>query len=349
MKKTRLPRTIPVLTGLTVALTVTTAVAAADTAAASLPVPTATSLLDSWTDNAGPRLRPLRSTDADGVPDISTDRVPDLLTVEAAKGELAVHEGTGQPGGRGAFAGSVKVATMGLERTWLGQGDLNGDGYNDLVSLSSDGTLSLSVHSGIFAGENTFRPERVIARGWGAASLVTVADFVGRDTRNPTELDGLADILFRHGTTIYAYVNQGPDASGNVRFTNLGAILDNAQAVTSMQLADVTGDDFPDFFMTFTDGSARLLDLFAEQDSTGKSHEKWYVLRPSGVDAADVRILTDINGDDYPDLVTRDKTTGALLACLHNGNWEPASPSTVFDPAHPKVLATGWAGYRIVA
>lgn len=282
-------------------------------------------------------------------PDLTGDRIPDVLTV-ATDTSLAAHAGTGAVGGSGAFAAGTGVGSIPSDRRYVGQADFTGDGYNDIMSLSTGGSLYLAQHSGTVNGAATFRPEKNIANGWQSASLILVTDFLGKDRNNPTELDGLADILFRVPTDngIYLYVNQGLDSNGNLTFFSWGKLLNDTQAVTSMAAADVTADGFPDLCTTFTDGSARLLDFFAEQDSSGNWIAKWYTITATGADVYDTRLLTDVNDDGFPDLVTRTKATGELDVALHTRNWNPAAPSAVFDTTNRKVLATGWGTYRIV-
>ncbi|RSM36458.1 VCBS repeat-containing protein [Amycolatopsis balhimycina DSM 5908] len=195
------------------------------------------------------------------------------------------------------------------------------------MSLSTGGSLYLAQHSGTVNGAATFRPEKNIANGWQSASLILVTDFLGKDRNNPTELDGLADILFRVPTDneIYLYVNQGLDSNGNLTFFSWGKLLNDTQAVTSMAAADVTADGFPDLYTTFTDGSARLLDFFAEQDSSGNWIPKWYTITATGADVYDTRLLTDVNDVGFPDLLTRTKATGELDVALHARNWNPAA------------------------
>jgi hypothetical protein len=286
---------------------------------------------------------------ATGRGDITGDGVGDLVTVQSGSNRIDVHAGV--LGGCGAFATSTAVGTTGADRTWIGQGDLTGDGNRDLATLSTDGTMRISAHSGTYNGTSTFNPEFTWATGWGAGNLFTLVDFVGKDPNNPTELDGLADILFRYSgdNSYYLYINEGLNANGVPQLANAGALLNSMQAVTSVSIADVTNDGFPDLYMTFTDGSARLLDIFAEQDSSGTWHEKWYVLQATGATSADVHTLVDVTGDGQPDLVTRVKATGELHYTAHAPVWNPGAPSTLFDPAREQLLSSGWNGYRLVA
>jgi hypothetical protein len=281
--------------------------------------------------------------------DLSGDGRPDLVTVRTGTNALEVH--TGAAGGIGAFTTATTIGTTASDRIWLGQGDLTGDGNPDIATLSSDGTMRIATHTGTFDGLHTLNAEFTWATGWQAGNLFTLTDFLGRDPNNPTELDGLADVLFRYSgdNGYYVYINEGANANGFPQLRNWGKLLNDMQAVISVSIADVTGDGFPDLYMTFTDGSARLLDLFAEQDSTGQWHEKWYTIQPTGADASDFRTLTDVNGDGLPDLVTRRKAAGELRVDFHSGLWNPATPSTLFDTTHEKVLATGWTSYRLAA
>jgi hypothetical protein len=282
-----------------------------------------------------------------GVGDVSLDGNPDLLAVNAATSDLTVQLGTGAANGAGAFTSGVKVGTFPVIRHYMGQGDINGDGRTDMVSVANDGVLYFAYHSGVFNGTQTFQPDVPFGSGWHAASLITITDFMGRDRENPVLLDGLADIIFRINNTLYIYLNEGLNTAGTPQFTLLGALFNDTQAVTSLNVTDVTGDEGPDFYMTLDNGSAWIYDVFAEQDENGNWVGKWYTIQATGVEAAPLRLLTDVNGDDFADLVIR-TSAGELRAQLNTAAWDPARPSRLFDVANEKVLATGWSQYRLI-
>lgn len=277
--------------------------------------------------------------------DISRDGRPDLLTVHGTSTDLTAHLGAGT----GAFTTSVKVGTRPTTRTWIGQGDVDGDGDPDIASIDSGGSLSFALHTGTFAGQSTYSPETVFTTGWAAAQIPTFVDFFGRDDSQRWVLDGLADLIFRFSgdNSMYLYRNQGP-VNGRPTFSNLGTLFGNTQAVTGLALADLTGDDFPDFYMTFTDGSARIFDMFAEMDSNGAYYGKWYVLQTSGADATERRLLLDATGDGWADLVIR-LANGNLVVRPHPRDWDPAHPSRLFDSSKQITLGTGWGQYRLMA
>ena len=343
----KIPRLVVLATAAWGGLALLTAVPAA--ASDTITLPSLSADAARVVREAAKQARPLAA--AHPVPDLTGDRIADVLTVTASGNALEAHAGTGAAAGAGAFGTKVGVGSIAADRRYVGQADLNGDGYNDVMSLSTGGALYFAQHSGTVNGAATFHPEKNIANGWQTAALLTFTDFLGKDKENPTELDGLADILFRVPTdnSVYLYVNQGVDANGNITFFSWGKLLNNAQAVTSIAAADVTADGFPDFYTTFTDGSSRLLDFFAEQDASGNWVAKWYTITATGAAVHDVRLTTDVNDDGFPDLVTRTKATGQLEVALHNKIWNPASPATVFDTTNRKVLATGWNIYRAVA
>jgi hypothetical protein len=324
------------------ALCLLTGVPAVADPASQAQLPTAGPALSAWARAAEkPR------TAIKGVGDVSLDGNPDLLAVNATTSDLTVQLGTGAANGAGAFASGVKVGTFPVIRHWMGQGDINGDGRTDLVSVANDGVLYFAFHSGVFNGAQTFQPDLPFGSGWHAASLITITDFMGRDRENPFVLDGLADIIFRVNNTLYIYLNEGLNADGKPQFTLLGALFNDMQAVTSLNITDVTGDDGPDFYMTLDNGSAWLYDVFAEQDANGNWVGKWYTIQATGVEGAPVRLLTDVNGDDFADLIIR-TPSGDLRAQLNAADWDPARPSRLFDVANEKLLATGWSQYRLI-
>ncbi|MFZ4296477.1 FG-GAP repeat domain-containing protein [Streptomyces cinereoruber] len=74
-----------------------------------------------------------------GVGDLSGDGRTDILGVDG-RGDLWLHKGTGDY--RKPFNGRTKIgSSWGVYNTVLGVGDLDWDGYNDLVARDKDGKL----------------------------------------------------------------------------------------------------------------------------------------------------------------------------------------------------------------
>ncbi|WP_343965591.1 VCBS repeat-containing protein [Kribbella koreensis] len=283
-------------------------------------------------------------TAVDGPADLTGDGKFDLLTKRGA--EVAVHPGSGTLNNASTFGAPVTVKTGMSDRRWIGRGDLDADGDEDLLSISTTGTLYIAPHTGTFNGTATFGTEYQFGTGWQVADLVVISDFVGSDPNNPLELDGRADILFRStgDNALHLYVNDGM-VNGKPTFSYRGKVFNDYQVVRQLDMADLTADGVPDFFTAMTDGSIWLFDMFADQDSSGNWVGKWYTLvNAPNANSVSASVVADVDNDTYPDWIAQFPASGELHAIGNSGNWDPAHPETVFElPEH--VVGTGWNVY----
>lgn len=125
--------------------------------------------------------------------DISGDGRPDVIARNSSTGALYLHKGTSS----GTLATRVKLATdwSGYKKI-VGVGDLNGDGFGDL--LAQTGANTLYRYSG--TGTGTFKARVKLSSNWGGSynTAVGVGDITG---------DGKADLVSR-------------DSAGNVYRNN---------------------------------------------------------------------------------------------------------------------------------
>lgn len=331
---------------ITAAVTVTVLGGTPAQAAPKPTLPTvATELSTMATQSAVHSGRP-RTTIMAAANDVTGDGIDDVLTRDRASTRLDVHAGTGSLNGAATLAAAVPVRPTTTGRTWFGQGDLNGDGLNDLASIDSAGVMYAAFNQGMVGGVPQFSADVPFLQGFVPSMLTLLTDYVGSDPNNPLEPDGRADILFRDPNTqsIYLYVNDGM-VNGRPSYSNRGALLNGATYVTDLNLADLTGDFFKDIIITQTDGTLWAMDIFAEVDPDGNPVARWYEIIDSGMNDADFILFPDFNVDEYPDFAARFTTTGELRGVLHSRSWNSAEPDKVFDASTAQLVKSTWSGY----
>jgi len=278
--------------------------------------------------------------------DVTGDGFDDVLTRDRATGRLDVHAGRGALAGSATLAAPVQVRATTPDRVWFGQGDLNGDGRTDLAGLDGAGVLYAAFNQGVVAGAPQFSADTGFLQGLTPSMLPLLTDYVGSDPNNPLEPDGRADLVFRDSgsKSVYLYVNDGM-VNGRPSYSNRGALLNGADYVTDINLADLTGDYFKDIVITQTDGTMWALDIFAEVDSGGNPVAKWYKIIGSGMNSADFVLFPDFNADEYPDFAARITASGEFRGVLHSRHWNAAQPETVFDASTGQLVESGWSRY----
>ncbi|HET6708564.1 VCBS repeat-containing protein [Amycolatopsis sp.] len=278
--------------------------------------------------------------------DVTGDGLDDVLTRDRATGRLDVHAGRGALAGAATLATPVQVRATTPDRVWFGQGDLNGDGRNDVASVDGAGVMYAAFNQGVVAGAPQLSADTGFLQGFAPNMLPLLTDYVGSDPNNPLEPDGRADIVFRDSgaQSVYLYVNDGM-VNGKPSYSNRGALLNGAGYLTDINLADLTGDYFKDIVITQTDGTMWALDIFAEVDSNGNPVAKWYKIIGSGMNSAGFVLFPDFNADEYPDFAARITASGEFRGVLHSRRWNAAQPETVFDASTGQLVQAGWARY----
>ncbi|WP_240677793.1 FG-GAP-like repeat-containing protein [Actinacidiphila soli] len=133
--------------------------------------------------------------------DITGDGRADLIARKSSNGAVYLYKGTSA----GKLSSPVKVASnwAGYKKI-VGVGDLNGDGYGDLVA--QDKANVLWRYSG--NGKGGFKGRVKIASGWGSSynAVVGVGDITG---------DGKADLVARDTSgNLYRYNGDGKGSFG---------------------------------------------------------------------------------------------------------------------------------------
>jgi len=234
--------------------------------------------------------------------------------------------------GGGVFAAPVDYA-VGLQPDSVAVGDVNGDGFLDIVASSggtagiNPGDNTVTVLLGNTSGTFTAASGSPISLGTGTQPYgVAVADLNG---------DGFADIV----TANYANSTLSIlKSNGNGTFQSPVPIALTAGANPGfIELADVNGDGKPDIIESnFGTGTVGV----SLNDGHGGFSAPTYTNAGSGPAGMAVG---DINGDGFPDIVVGNVTDGTVSVLLNDrhGGFTAQTPVLLASGAIPFSVALG--------
>jgi hypothetical protein len=210
---------------------------------------------------------------------------------------------------------------------WIGAADLTGDGLADVVAIDSSWRMLVAVHSGVFDGTNTLRSGLVVVGyNWNVNDLVSVIGNGDRDgllARRAS--DGKLVKYSTHGLdgigTFYPPEPFDPSGRGEGRPSDV-----------FIGMAPVTRYGGPDDFV-YVDAAGVL----TAQDP----YFHWTTVVGYGWLGNDSIVLTNLDGDSWPDIIARDRSTGNLVGYVHEGS----STGTYVGPT---VLGYGWQTNDII-
>ncbi len=256
--------------------------------------------------------------------DLTGDGLPDIVTANEGDGTVTVL--MNQPADPGTFAPAVTYHTGGTEVDAIAAGDLNGDGFPDLVTVDpADDTLSVLLNN----GDGTFpaTPAQYATDTTGRA--VAIAD---------TNDDGRPDLIV-----------------ANLRAADVGVLLNSGQGVFQGQVTsrtggfpfglatgDVNGDNRVDIITAdsrdnaigvlihngaggFDVGNGGTTDSGSDNGTDGEQKPREY---PTGV-APEAVAVADLNGDGKPDLISADFNDDAVAVLLNQSVFPPLTPTAV--------------------
>jgi FG-GAP-like repeat/Bacterial Ig domain len=238
----------------------------------------------------------------DGIPDLVVQGggnegvTPDFTTISVLLG-----------GVNGTFGPPINVTTSAPFAPMM-VADINGDGNPDIVIVDhSFGNAELTVALG--RGDGTFR-----ARS--STSLNVPFGFVAFGDLNG---DGKLDFVVADPSTGSLYIFLG---KGDGTFQSAITVNYSGNVLSYIVLADVNHDGKLD--LVGTDGS-NLIVMLGNGDATFKPPVTY-----SGLNGAGAIAVSDINGDQYPDVVTLGKTGyDHYNVLINNGDGTFQAPTSV--------------------
>jgi hypothetical protein len=230
----------------------------------------------------------------------TADNLTDLVTINPGSNSLDVLAGLG--GGR--FANPVQIGTPSPARV-VRTADLTGSGAADLVLLTVGGvTVDLGNGKGGFSAPVTYNAGT-------DPTGVTVADILGNGKLDVLVGNDFGDVLILVG-------------NGDGTFRPFEPVQD----AIALAVADLTGNGVPDF--VFANQSLNHVTVVYGNSSQSAASPTVVGDQATGVLAPGALVLTDMNGDGFPDLVVANSGGNNILVYpgLGNGQFGPPIDGT---------------------
>jgi hypothetical protein len=264
--------------------------------------------------------------------DLTGDRKPDLLVRHAINGDLLVYPHSGTFQGTATYQRPVTVAHGWSGYRWIGTGRFADqrveDEFTDIVAVDDAGQLVVADNTGvgIAAGDQSFRPPRVLGTGWQVNDLIIAYDYY---------YDGFTDLIARPAGTrdLYLYVNKGYGQNG---FEAPVLLTQVSTEDEWLAMGDVTLDGGTDVIFQRYNG-----DFGAYSLADHRTYTFSFAISLNALVA-----VTDIDGDRRPDLIARSWSWSELWVQRHSGTWQPNSGGYAHDAFLPaRRVGYGFGNY----
>ena len=277
--------------------------------------------------------------DSVAVGDLNGDGIPDLVVANCSSNNVTCESSpTGEVdvllgNGDGTFQAAVGYGSGGYKALSIEIGDVNGDGYPDLVvanycqsgNCESGGEASVLLGN----GDGTFQPALSYGSGGYYAESVAVADFDG---------DGKLDLVVANYCETQACDNGSASVlmgNGNGTFQAPVSYDSGGTQANSVVISDLDGDGVPDLVVaqqcpTMDCDFGEVSVLLGNGDGTFRAPVTY---SSGGYDAHSVAV-GDVNGDGRPDLAVGNScpsgscSGGIVGVLLNNGDGTFQAPVT---------------------
>jgi len=203
-------------------------------------------------------------------------------------------------------------------------GDFNGDGLNDVVATTSNGTVDIFINTGSVPA---FDGPHVLNVTWGVPILsVTAGDF---------DSDGLDDIAYPNSSRNIDILIQD-DSGEPISLPSDQTLAATTGPLGQLWAGDITGDWKDDIIAMELSGDRVFL---FDQESFGDMVEYDTVDFPEPPSFVSV---VDVTDDGHPDIVTTFPSADLLFLYRQSGSSLPATPSMTFvTGAYPSCAVSG--------
>ena len=260
--------------------------------------------------------------------DLNADGKPDLVVANQTDNTVSVFLNTTAPGATSPNFASPQTFAAGSHSTYVGVGDVNGDGKPDLV-ISDYATNSVMVLL------NTTAP------GATTVSFAAAQTFASGVNPNWAVLgdvngDGKLDIITANAgsNTVSVLLNTTAPGASVPSFASPQSFAVGAGPRTFV-LGDINGDGKPD--LVVANQSSNTISVLLNTTAPGASTVSFTTQQTYVTGTAPtIPALADINGDGKPDIVVANNTSGTVSVLLNT----TAAGATTASFATPVTVAT---------
>ncbi len=239
--------------------------------------------------------------------DLNGDNLPDVVSASYDDAQLAVF--LNDASNPGTFQTPILLNSPGASQVAIA--DMNGDGMPDLVSADFQVSLFLQTSPGVFASP--------VGLYSGGANWVALGDLNG---------DGIPDIALTDNVGVKVLFHTG--AAADTTYAAPVSVFtqtpnNQLYGANLVAIADVNGDGYNDLVITDPGPSGctapTVSVLLQNSASPGQFAAPVSYATPGACEAESI-VVTDVNGDGYPDIVIGSESGVTVL--LQNA----ASPGT---------------------
>jgi hypothetical protein len=261
------------------------------------------------------------------VADFNGDGLPDILVADNVY-SFSYMKGYGDGTFRAASDFYAPTTDNGEPYAFeVATGDLNGDGYPDVVigSLCCDSTVGITVF--LSRGDGSLQPGVNYGSG-GYLGFIAIADF---------NKDGILDIAAVDNISgmVQIFTGNGSGGIGNGTFTAGSAYATGDADSEKIVAIDLNGDGFPDLIVANNGGSN--FGVFMNDGTGNFDAEVPYTIFSASKDIA----VADVNGDGKLDLLAPEWACGCVAVFLGNGDGTFATEQDFFVANNPFLIAIG--------
>ncbi|HVM87612.1 MAG TPA: FG-GAP-like repeat-containing protein [Puia sp.] len=271
--------------------------------------------------------------------DVNGDGYSDIIVGDNG-GHVYIYEGQSASPGLSSTAATTLTGTGNFGISVSGAGDVNGDGFADVIVGDENGKTFVfnGSASGIASGTSATATTALTGSGKFGFSVASVGDVNG---------DGYSDVIVGAYDISMAYIYiGGPDGSPSTNTLTIhGANAGDRFGLSVSSAGDVNGDGYSDVVVGAIGYNAGTLDgaiYLYMGSSTGLSTSSTVMTVSGGSESGWSVAAGDINGDGYSDIAVGAKfaSTDAGSVYIYYGN-----SSGISNPSYPTVLNGGGAGY----
>ncbi|WP_201985876.1 FG-GAP-like repeat-containing protein [Hymenobacter rubidus] len=251
--------------------------------------------------------------------DVNGDGRPDIITGNQSSNTVGVMLNSATS--PGSFLPATSYPSGGTAPNIVALGDLNGDGRTD-IAVGNTGSSAVGVLLGSAATPGTFLPAATYPSGSSSPVGIAIGD---------VNADGKPDLVLGHnsGNTVSVLLNSAavPGTFGSPAVYNSGGT-----GTVGISLGDVNGDGRVD--IVAANATSSSVAVLLGQSGTLGTFGPATVYNSGGI-GPNFALLSDVNGDGRPDIVTANNSSnGAGSVGVLTGLAAPAgtfAPATVFS------------------